>query len=93
MISSNRNLKTQNGRSPNQILRLWLSPDERSVKRVETLAEGPQTLDDVSLGAAIGARFVFVAHSQWSDRGADGRMKADPAPAVLSSLPLPRPQR
>jgi hypothetical protein len=81
-------IATRNGASPNRILRLRLAPDEKAVASVETLAEDPARLDDIALGAIIGRRFVFVAHSQWSAVGADGQVKPDGVPATLSSIDL-----
>jgi hypothetical protein len=81
---------TQNGGSPIRILRLRLSADERTVETVETLASGPDLIDDLSLGAVIGKRYVFVAHSQWSAAGSDGKV-AENGSALLSSIELTQP--
>ena len=81
-------IATQNGGSPNRVLRLRLSSDERAVEAVEILAQGPPGIDDLSLGAVIGRRFVFVGHSQWSAVGPDGSVSPAPAAATLSSLDL-----
>lgn len=84
---------TQNGGSPNRVLRIRLSADERAVRAVEILAEGGAT-DDLSLGTMIGKNFVFVAHSQWSAVEADGAVTQGAPPATLSSLiVLPVPGR
>jgi hypothetical protein len=81
-------IATRNGASPNRILRLRLAPGEKAVASVETLAEDPARLDDIALGAIIGRRFVFVAHSQWSAVGRDGQVKPDGVPATLSWVDL-----
>jgi hypothetical protein len=78
-------IATSNGRSPNRVLRLRLSPDERAVRAVDILAEDP-TLDDLSLGCMIRGRLVFVAHSQWSAVGKGGAMEVRPAAATLSAI-------
>lgn len=81
-------IATQNGGTPNRILRLHLSADERTVESVEMLVQGPEGLDDLSLGAVIGRRFVFVAHSQWGAVGAGGALSPNPGTALLSSVDL-----
>jgi sugar lactone lactonase YvrE len=80
---------TQNGTVPNRVLRIALTPGERGVAAVDELARGPIGIDDVALGTIVGRSFLFVAHSQWSATGADGRFTTTPAPARIASAPLP----
>lgn len=82
-------IATQNGTVPNRVLRIALGPDESDVTAVDELARGPAGIDDIALGTITGRSFLFVAHSQWSATGADGRFTAPPAPARIASIPLP----
>lgn len=80
---------TQNGTVPNRLLRITLTRDETGVTAVDELARGPAGMDDVALGTIVGRNFLFVAHSQWSETGADGQFTSTPAPARIASAPLP----
>jgi streptogramin lyase len=59
---------TQNGVTPERILRLTLSPDSRRVERVDTILVSGQA-DDVALAAAAGDTLVFSARSGWKPGG------------------------
>ena len=83
-------IATQNGTKTQRVLRLRLSADERGIEAVDILAKGPNLLEDVSLGAVDGDRFVFVARSGWA--GFDDKGKPNGSvrqPPVVAEVPLP----
>ena len=83
-------IATQNGTKTQRVLRLRLPADERSIEAVDVLAKGPDLLEDVSLGAVDGDRFVFVARSGWAGFDDKGRPNGTaPLPPVLAAVPLP----
>jgi sugar lactone lactonase YvrE len=83
-------IATQNGSKTQRVLRVRLSPDERSITGVEVLAAGPELLEDVSLGDVAGDRFVFVARSGWAGFDDDGRPNSlKPRPPVIAEVALP----
>lgn len=79
-------IATYNGGAPNRVLRIHLAPGEHRADQVETIAEDPQRIDDLSLGTIVGGRVVLVAHSQWADVHATGRMTSA-LPARLAVVP------
>lgn len=84
---------TYNGGAPNRVLRIHLAPGERAADRMETLAQDPQKIDDLSLGTVVGKRFMFVAHSQWSAVDREGRIAGALAAARLAGAALDRSKR
>ena len=82
-------IATQNGTSRHRVLRLRFSPDERTIASVDILAVGLPELEDVSLGAVDGGRFVFVARSGWAAFGEDGQPNGKPRPpSLVAAIPL-----
>lgn len=83
-----RLIAIQNGVRTPRILALTLSPDWTAVTAAEVLTEGGE-LSELTTGLIGGGGLVFVARSQWTDFGPDGRPRTpDPAPAVIARLPL-----
>jgi sugar lactone lactonase YvrE len=81
---------TQNGTSPNRIVRINLAPGGMAVSSVETLAANVVGMGDPTLGVVVGKRFFFNANAQWDQFGDDGKI-ADPLklqPAVVLSVPV-----
>lgn len=76
----------QNGVSPQRVLRLWPSADSRRIERAEALATNLPDLDEPTGGVMRGRDLVFVARSQWSDFGDDGKPRDGLAPARIVSL-------
>jgi hypothetical protein len=70
-------IATQNGTTPNRILRIRLSPNRLAVQSVETLAANLPEMGDPTLGVLARNRFYFNANAQWELFGEDGRI-ADP---------------
>lgn len=56
---------TQNGITPQRVLRLTLSRDARRIVRVETVLASARDAGDLALGAVAGEAFVFSARSGW----------------------------
>jgi len=81
---------TQNGTSPNRIIRIRLAQGGMAVSSVETMLANVPALGDPTLGVVVGKRFYFNANAQWDQFADDGRIK-DPLqlkPAVVLSLPV-----
>ena len=79
---------TQNGTSPNRIIRIRLAPGGLAVSSVETLLANGSGMGDPTLGVVVGKRFYFNGNAQWDLFGEDGKI-ADPlklAPAVVLSV-------
>jgi hypothetical protein len=79
---------TQNGTSPNRVIRIRLAPGGLAVSSVETLLANAPKMGDPTLGTMVGKRFHFNANAQWDQFGEDGRI-ADPLqlqPAVVLSV-------
>lgn len=83
-------IAVQNGVVPQRLLRLWPTPDGKRLTRVETLAANLPDLDEPTSGAMRGDGFVFVARSQWTDFGDDGLKTAEPKPARIRAIAIPR---
>ena len=82
---------TQNGTTPNRVIRIRLTPSRLAVASVSTLLENSPLLGDPTLGVIADKRFVFNANAQWELFGDDGRI-ADPIAlkdAVAVAIPLP----
>lgn len=78
----------QNGTRTPRVLRLTLADDWSAVTAREALIEG-DPLSEPTTGFVENDALVFVSRSQWTDFGPDGRpTTAQPAPAVVSRLPL-----
>lgn len=81
---------TQNGTSPNRIIRIRLAPGGLAVSSVETLLANGSGMGDPTLGVVVGKRFFFNGNAQWDLFGEDGKI-ADPLklqPAVVLSVPV-----
>jgi hypothetical protein len=62
----------QNGITPNRVVHLSLSNDERSITGCRVLEANTPLLDEPTLGVVVGTDFYFVANSQWgavNDKG------------------------
>lgn len=83
-------IATQNGTTPNRVIRIRLTPNRLAVQSVETLAANLPEMGDPTLGVLVGKRFYFNANAQWELFGEDGRI-ADPlklTEAVVLSVPV-----
>ena len=81
---------TQNGTSPNRVIRIRLAPGGLAVSSVETLLANGSGMGDPTLGVVVGKRFFFNGNAQWDLFGEDGKI-ADPLklqPAVVLSVPV-----
>ena len=81
---------TQNGTSPNRVIRIRLAPGGLAVSSVETLLANGSGMGDPTLGVVVGKRFFFNGNAQWDQFGEDGKI-ADPLklqPAVVLSVPV-----
>jgi hypothetical protein len=81
---------TQNGTTPNRIIRIGLAPGGLAVSTVDTLLANAPGMGDPTLGVMVGKRFFFNANAQWDLFGDDGKI-ADPLklqPAVVLSIPV-----
>lgn len=79
----------QNGSSPQRVVRLRLDPAFTRVERWSVLAANLPDLEEPTSGVVVGNDLVFVARSQWSDFGDDGKPRRDPVgPAVIARLKL-----
>jgi hypothetical protein len=83
-------MATQNGTSPNRIIRIWLTPGGLSVLAVRTVAANAPGMADPTLGVVARNRFWFNANGQWDLFGDDGKI-ADPlklSDALILSVPV-----
>ncbi|MEO8381802.1 MAG: hypothetical protein ABI779_19225 [Acidobacteriota bacterium] len=81
---------TQNGTSPNRIIRIRLAPGGLAVAAVETLLANVSGFGDPTLGVIAGNRFFFNGNAQWDLFDEDGKI-LDPlklSEAVVFSVPL-----
>jgi hypothetical protein len=81
---------TQNGTSPNRVIRIRLAPGGLRVVTVETLLANVPEMSDPTLGVVAGNRFFFNAKAQWDLFEEDGKI-SDPlklSEAVVLSVPL-----
>ena len=81
---------TQNGTSPNRVIRIRLAPGGLRVMTVETLLANVPEMSDPTLGVVAGNRFFFNAKAQWDLFEDDGKI-SDPlklSEAVVLSVPL-----
>jgi hypothetical protein len=71
-------IATQNGFTPQRVIRIGLAPGGLAVESVEVLASNEPDFDDITLGIPVGHDFYFNAASQWALFG-DGAEKPDAA--------------
>jgi len=82
-------IATYNGAAPNAVVRLRLNADETAITAIDALARGPDILEDVSLGAVYGDRFIFVARSGWAGFDDKGRPNGQAQrPSVVAQIAL-----
>ncbi|HEX2059411.1 MAG TPA: hypothetical protein VHK90_01595 [Thermoanaerobaculia bacterium] len=70
-------IATQNGTTPNRVIRIRLTANRLAVESVRTLAANLAGMGDPTLGVLVKNRFFFNANAQWDLFGEDGRI-ADP---------------
>lgn len=67
-------IATQNGTTPNRVLKLLLSADGLKVDRVETLAANDPKMIDLTLGVIARGQFYFNGNAQWDAWDDDGAL-------------------
>lgn len=65
---------TQNGTTPQRVIRIRLGPHGLGIAGVDALASNESGFDDITLGVVAGNVFYFNAAGQWSLFGDDGKM-------------------
>lgn len=89
-VDSKTLVGTQNGTSPNRIIRIRLTSDGLGIAAVDTLLANAPALGDPTLGVIVGNRFAFNANAQWNFFADDGTI-ADPLQlkdAIVLSVPV-----
>lgn len=94
VVGASTLIATQNGTTPNRVIRIGLTGNRLGVSAVTTLAANLPEMGDPTLGVLVGNRsgnrFYFNANAQWELFGEDGRI-ADPlrlTEAVVLSVPV-----
>ncbi|HSP14185.1 MAG TPA: hypothetical protein VLV78_05480 [Thermoanaerobaculia bacterium] len=64
---------TQNGTSPQRVVRIVLVPGGLAVAKIDVLASNEPDFDDITLGVVAGNAFCFNAAGQWALFGDDGK--------------------
>ena len=91
--SDDRLIAVQNGIAPMRVAAITLSADARRITTVRTLDRAASTPGEMTVGAIVGDRFVYIASSAWSFWADDGTRAAGsgPLPAVVvREVPLRR---
>ena len=65
-------IATQNGITPHRLIRMRLGPGGDRVTAVETLEMNLPAYREPTLGTLVGARFFYVANSQWGSFDKNG---------------------
>lgn len=79
---------TQNGVQPQRAMDLRLDLNCYKLTLAEPRLANLDGVDDLSLGATDGKRYVFVGHSQWGAWGGEGKPVKDDQPVRLYSFPI-----
>ncbi len=66
---------TQNGTSPERVLRLTLDPSLKQVAGSKIIEQSTPTLGDPTHGVLVGASFYYIANSGWSELDDHGDLK------------------
>lgn len=72
----------QNGIEPRRVVRLWIDAAWRVITRLDVLERGHPAMADLTLGALVGDRFVFVGNAGWDRFGPGGPADASVPRAV-----------
>ena len=91
--SDDRLIAVQNGIAPMRVAAVTLTADARRIATVRTLDRAATTPGEITVGAIVGDRFVYIASSAWSFWADDGSRAAGsgPLPAVVvREVPLRR---
>lgn len=65
-------IATQNGTSPQRVVRLYLNRDRNKIDRWEILEANNPAFDEITLGVIYNDNFYFIANSQWNSFNKDG---------------------
>ncbi len=68
---------TQNGVTPNRIVRVSLSADLRQFKKFAVIEANNPLFDEPTLGAIVKDTFYFIANSQWGKVDDNGKLAPD----------------
>jgi hypothetical protein len=68
-------LLTQNGTSPERVIRLRLNPSLTRVVSQEIIEQATTTLGDPTHGVIVGDYFYYIANSGWSELDQHGDLK------------------
>jgi hypothetical protein len=83
-------LLTQNGTSPERVIRLLLDKGLTRVVSQQIIEQGTPTLGDPTHGIIVGNSFYYIANAGWSELDEHGDLKAGSklTPASLKRFPL-----
>lgn len=81
---------TQNGVTPQRVVRFFLSRDMKNIERMETLEANHPQHDDITVGMLLGNDFYYIPNSQWWAISDDGKLSSEDKlkEAVVLSLNL-----
>ncbi|HKI76943.1 MAG TPA: hypothetical protein VKA26_00210 [Ignavibacteriaceae bacterium] len=65
-------IATQNGVSPQRIIRIYLNDEMNKVVKWKTLEANNPLFDEITLGVIDNDNFYFIANSQWNSFNKDG---------------------
>jgi hypothetical protein len=68
---------TQNGTSPERVVRLRLDASRTRILESETIEQGTSTLGEPTHGVVIGKSFYYIANSGWSELDEHGEVKPE----------------
>ena len=68
---------TQNGTSPERVVRLRLDATYKRIFKFEAIEKGTATLGDPTHGVIVGRSFYYIANSGWSELDEHGEVKPE----------------
>jgi len=83
-------IATQNGTSPERVVRFQLDPSLASVESEDLIERGTATLGDPTHGVIVDGNFYYIANSGWDTLDDHGHLlpNAKPTPPLVMKAPL-----
>jgi hypothetical protein len=82
-------MATQNGVTPQRVLRLAIGADWTRIAQVAVMAANVPVHRDIALGQVVNGQFYYIANSQWDRFGEDGALPTDAPFAETLVVKLP----
>jgi len=82
-------MATQNGVTPQRLLRLAIGEDWTRIAQVAVMAANVPVHRDITLGQVVNGQFYYIANSQWDRFGDNGALPTDAPFAETLVVKLP----